>query len=102
MSTDEMTKYQLVRRSTHASPQRLRAFSAFTATGSATAVFGSSVAGAVLITSGITDPRVQDRVQQVDEQAHEEVDQHQDGDQAHQGGALAPDDRLVDGAADAL
>src|SRR3954447_376932 len=52
------------------------------------------------VLSDIADPRVQDGVEQVHEQAGEDVDDHQHGDDRDDRGALASDDRLVEGATD--
>src|SRR3954469_13834105 len=53
------------------------------------------------VLSDIADPRVQDCVKQVHEQAGDDVDDHQHGDDRDDRRALAADDRLVQGTTDA-
>src|SRR4051794_3618662 len=53
------------------------------------------------VLSDIADPRVQNGVEQVDEQARDDVDDHQHGDDRDDRRALASDDRLVQGTTDA-
>src|SRR3954464_1983227 len=53
------------------------------------------------VLSDIADPRVQDGVEQVHEQAGDDVDDHQHGDDRDDRRALASDDCLVQGTTDA-
>src|SRR4051794_5253338 len=53
------------------------------------------------VLSDIADPRVQDGVEQVHEQAGDDVDDHQDGDDRDDRRALAADDGLVERTTDA-
>src|SRR5690348_1675373 len=52
--------------------------------------------------SGIPNPRVQDRVEQVDEQVRDQEDQHQDGDEADDRRRVVAQDALVEVVADAV
>src|SRR5680860_229723 len=110
MSNAEMMKVGLRRRSCQASDHRLRGFPTSSGSGESpmvrapTATSWYAAVGCEGSGSGsdISDPRVENGVQQVHEQIGEQVDDDQDGHERHDRGCFTAVDRLVERAADTV